>query len=232
MLRVEQQQSPGTSCQASRIVTGSPLDPLFPTGLQRATLIEWLCCGAGCGASTLAFSVARAAGAGGGAILVMDRDREFYPPAAAGLDIDPGQIIVVRAQAEADEIWALDQAARCTGVAAVLWRCGKLDSRHFRRLQLTCEDSGSLVLLLRPHTLRHEPSWAHVRLLVQAVPTTDALDPQPSFSRRLRIELLKCRSAMTKTSMELEIDDETGKISEALPLHRDARRSTQQRRPA
>jgi len=230
MLQAEAiEPSSDSSWKASPVVTGSPLDRLFAVGgLRRATLVEWLSCGAGSGASTLAFSVAQAAGASGGAIVVMDRRQLFYPPAAAGLGFDLQQLIVIRPSTEADDIWALDQAARCPSVAAVLWWGERLDGRHFRRLQLACEASGSLGLLVRPHTVRGEPSWAHVRLLIQnfAQPVVQ----QAYSGRRVRVELLKCRSAAAGASVELEIDDETGKISEAVPLHLVTRRTS--RRPA
>ena len=61
------------------------------------------------------------------------------------------------------------QAARSAAVAAVLWWGGKLPERSFRRLQLACATSGSLGLLIRPHAMRHQPSWADVRLLVEPV---------------------------------------------------------------
>ncbi len=167
--------------KSSPVQTGSPLDQLLPAGgLPRGSVMEWLGQGGGSGATMLALSVARAAIGGGiqgnhtgyeirdaryavknsdagrrnnGMVLVViDRQHRFYAPAAAHLAIDPSRLIIVRPAGQTDEIWALDQVARCTGVAAVLWRGSQLDSHHFRRLQLACEASGVIGLLVRPHT--------------------------------------------------------------------------------
>jgi hypothetical protein len=120
---------------------------------------------------------------------VLDHAREFYPPAAAALGLRLESLVVVQAARPADNLWALDQALRCTGVAAVVAWPEKIDARTFRRLQLAAEEGGSLGLLLRPARVRDEPSWADVRLLVE---------PQPGKAageRRLRIEILRCRAA-------------------------------------
>jgi len=112
------------------------------------------------------------------------------------------------ASAQADNLWALDQALRCAGVAAVLAWPEKLDGRTFRRLQLAAEQGGGLGLLVRPEGVRHEPSWAEVRLVVEPLPAVG-----PHAPRRLKVELLRSRGGASGGSVELELDDETH------PLH-------------
>src|SRR5262245_30508444 len=72
---------------ASAIVwsTGLPaLDSLLPQqGLTPGTLWEWLSAGEGAGSATLTLLVAARLQAQGGALVVIDEQREFYPPAAA-----------------------------------------------------------------------------------------------------------------------------------------------------
>lgn len=233
---------------------GSPLDQLFPPGgLPRGVLVEWLGQGSGSGATRLALSVACAAQDSGLVLVVIDRQSRFYVPAAAGLGIDPAGLIIVRPARQLDELWALDQAVRCTGVAAVLWRGdtspGILDVRHFRRLQLACQASGVIGLLIRSHTARQEPSWADVRLLIQPQPSgrTDSVGQSrggvgvgsglsawqsSSFVRRLEVEVLRCRGRRTGARVQLEIDDEIPQIRSADPLPMAARRPAGRRRPA
>ncbi len=183
------------------------LDQLLPEqGFRGGTLVEWLAAGAGTGAATLALKTAAQACRPDGRLIVLDRTGEFYPPAAAGLGIDPARLIVVHARNTADHHWALDQALRCPAVAAtVAWPDaggGKLDGRTFRRLQLAVEEGGGLGLLLRPETLRHEPSWADVRLLVEPLPGTS-----PSGrKRRLRIFVLRCRGSGGGCCVEVKIE--------------------------
>jgi len=183
-----------------------PLDRLLPErGFRRGTLTEWLADGAGSGVETLALGAAAAACRDGRALVVLDRRGEFYPPAAARLGIELQNLIVVYAAGKADHAWALDQALRCPGVAAVLAWPEELDGRSFRRLQLAVEESDGLGLLIRPSAARHEPSWADVRLLVEPLPAV----PEGNGRRQLRIHLLRCRGGIDGRSVDVEIDDET-----------------------
>jgi len=192
-----------------------PLDRLLPEGgFRRAALAEWLSAGEGSGATTLALGAARQACRDGGALVVLDRRREFYPPAAVRLGVEPEELIVVQAGSPPDEHWALDQVLRCRGVAAVLAWPERLDGRTFRRLQLAAEEGGGLGLLIRPLVARGEPSWADVRLLVEPLP----VEPLLSRKRRLRIHLLRCRGGTAGRSIDLEIDDETCSVHLAARL--------------
>ena len=145
----------------------------------------------------------------GGAVVVLDRTGEFYPPAVVAQGIEPGRLIVVHPGNKADHAWALDQALRCPAVAAVVaWPDaldGKLDGRTFRRLQLAVEQGGGLGLLVRPECVRPEPSWADMRLLIESLPS-----PSPyGWPRRMRVVLLRCRGGRGEQTVEVEIDHET-----------------------
>ena len=97
------------------------LDRLLPErGFRRGTLVEWLATGEASGVETLALVAAREACGKDGVLVVFDQQRQFYPPGAVRLGIDPGNLIVVRAVNRADETWGMDQALRCPGVAVVL----------------------------------------------------------------------------------------------------------------
>ncbi len=181
------------------------LDQRLPHGgFHYGTLVEWLGVEPGCGAETLAFYAAREACRAGGTLVVLDRRREFYPPAAVRLGIEPDALIVVHTQSAIDYLWALDQSLRCQGVAAVLAWPEQLDGRAFRRLQLAVEQGGGLGLLIRSKRARYEPSWADVRLLVEPAPIvlSEAL-------RRLRIHILRSRGGVRDECVEVEVNDET-----------------------
>jgi protein ImuA len=180
------------------------LDRLLPEGgVRRGSLVEWLSGTSGSGAGTLALLVAREAAEQGGAVVVIDRARRFYPPAAAGWGIDLARLIVVRPGDEADHAWALDQVLRCRGVAAV-WTCPPGQDEHAqRRWQLAAESSGVVGLLLRGAAARHEPSWADLRLLVE--PIAEPTRRQAGCNRRLRVKLLRCRAGRSGGVVELEI---------------------------
>jgi len=185
-----------------RVTSGSvALDRLLSDGgLSRGTLVEWLG-PAGCAATTLAMIAAREAVRDGRALVVVDRARRFYPPAAVALGITLEQLVVVGPRNQQDLEWALTQGLRCPAVGAVVAWPDTLSSQSFRRLQLAAETGGGLGLLVRPAQAVNQPSWAEVRLRVQGVPTSD--------KQRVKVELLRCRGGHGSRSVELEIDDET-----------------------
>lgn len=189
------------------------LDALLPAGgVRPGSLIDWLVEGngvAGCGAAALAFAVAcRLAAASDGesngqtrsrTIVVVDRTGWFHPPAVLPWLDDERRLVVARPSRDDDEIWAIDQALRCTGVAAVLaWprmkpRVSRSASRlagsfqqwstAMRRWQLAAAASGTVGLFVRPRVSQGEPSWAEARI---------AVSPQPGgtlLERRLRLTL-------------------------------------------
>ena len=186
------------------------LDQLLPArGFRPGTLVEWLSAGGiSGGAGTLAMTVARQAATEGKAIVVLDRARWFYPPAAAALGIDLKNLLVVRPGSRVDQLWALDQALRCRAVAAVWAPLEKLDQREFRRLQLAAEAGGGLGLLLRPAAVQGHPSWSDMQLLVEPRIT------QGGRVWRWRVQLVRCRGWTSGRMVELQMDEVTGAVTE------------------
>jgi len=209
------------------------VDALLPTGgLRRGSLIEWLAGPAtaagdaegslmpnqataaagdvtsGAGAVSLAVAVAcriSSAPAGPSSIVIVDRGGWFHPPAVLPWLADSQQLVVARPSHDDDEIWTIDQALRCRGVAAVVaWPRGVAGrsawgSRQpasgqrgrstpgsqwtvaMRRWQLAARASGVIGLLVRPVAAAREPSWAEARLAVSPLPGGTLL------ARRLQI---------------------------------------------
>ncbi len=204
------------------------VDALLPAGgLRRGSLVEWLAgsdaqtgdVASGTGAVSLALAIAcrlakpgsrtasngRSGGhAGRKTILVVDRGGWFHPPAVMPWLDDSRQLVVARPSHDDDEIWAIDQALRCRGVAAVVaWPRGM--SREFadvrqesrfhgtrrlsawttamRRWQLAARSSGSIGLFVRPAAAIREPSWAEARFAVSPAPGSPSPTRSPSLSR-------------------------------------------------
>ncbi len=234
--------SSGEADSAQFFSTGcSALDHLLPgNALRPGMLLELLSPQPGSGAGALAMHcAARMVDATQGCMVVTDRWRRFYPPAAVARGIETRDLIVVRSTDDrmmsgAEELWALDQALRCPGVAVVLAWLDKVDPRAFRRLQLAAEAGGTLALLLRPARVQSLPTWSDVQLLVQ--PRSGSTDAKASGlsnrskssqggtrlgssgqaggaeRRRCRVTLLRQRgrsgsSTAEGTSVELEMDE-------------------------
>jgi hypothetical protein len=188
---------------------------LLPAGgFRRGTLIEWLADGDGTGVSTLALLAAREAceiGPGAPGLVIVDRHKRYYPPGLAALGLDLERTLVVWPGNPADEGWAVDQALRCGAVAAVWGRFERLDSKMFRRWQLAAETSGAIGFLVRPAGVRGQPTWADVQLAVHPREAQAGVE-----SRRLRVEVVRCRGGAGGGWVDLELDETTGSACEVI----------------
>ena len=188
---------------AGGAVTAAPRSPLASAGGFVGGVTE--AATAGTGAATLACAVAchlaRAAAESARSLVVVDRTGWFHPPAVLpwlGGGPEDVRLVVARPAHDDDEIWAIDQALRCAGVAAVLaWprataslggglvtgrRCAAQSwTIAMRRWQLAARSSGAVGLFVRPATARAEPSWAEARIAVAPSPGGTLLE------RRLRL---------------------------------------------
>jgi protein ImuA len=218
-------ESPAFSSGAAAI------DRLLPGGgLRHGMLVEWLAERPGGGAGTLGLLAAREACRAGGILVVVDRARMFYPPAAAGWGVDPARLIVVRPRNARDEIWAAVQALRSPVVAALWTMVDRLDSRNFRRLQLAAETGGTLGVLVRGASARGQPSWADVRLSVSRAEgggwkgegrKHSRFSSLPRSAFHLppwQVSLLHVRGGRSGGSVLVEIDEAAHEVREAFPV--------------
>ena len=153
------------------------VDRVLPEGgYRRGTLTEWITPGnrsGGHGADFVSLVTAQKACLDGGALVVFDPERQFYPPAANALGINNSNLIVLRTPSQLSNqandndqnelYWAIDQALRCSAVAAVWGPLDNLDERWFRRFQLAAESSGTMGLFIRPANALNRSSWAEVQ---------------------------------------------------------------------
>jgi hypothetical protein len=186
----------------------SGLSGQLPQTFRRGALIEYLADN-GSGATTVALLTAREACQDSGVFVVVDRQRQFYPPAGARLQINQ-PTIVVRPQSQKDELWALNQILRCPGVGAVLCWPDHLEERAFRGLQIAAEKGGAVGLFVRPTRVRGRPTWSDTQLLIEALPSGSV--------RRLRIEVVRSRSGCEGVGETLGVDDETPALTTSRSL--------------
>lgn len=207
------------------------IDRLLPGGgLRHGMLVEWLAERSGCGAATLGLLAAREACRAGGVLVVLDRARTFYPPAAAGWGVDPARLIVVRPRTARDEIWAAVQSLRSPVVAALWTMIDRVNDRDFRRLQLAAEAGRTLGVLVRGNSARGQPSWADVRLSVRARQgegetrrqgaKKGKANQRTSLSPPLLVSLSHCRGGRAGRSVLVEIDEAAHHVRD-VAIHHD-----------
>ncbi|WP_422365902.1 ImuA family protein [Pelagibius sp.] len=142
-------------------------------------------------------------------VLWISRWGDLYPPALVALGLDPGRFIMVRAKAEPDLLWAMEEGLRCNRLAAVVGEVEGLDRLAGRRLQLAAEASlengaGVTAFALhrrfRPRRRGRDASaalsrWRVAPLVSRAASSNDTEDATFIGRPRWRLDLLRCRGA-------------------------------------
>jgi len=162
-------------------------------------------------------------------------DDSLYGPGLAALGLTPNRLLVARAPDAAGVAWAMEEAARCPDVGAVIGQIpGRLDAAAGRRLTLAAETGGAAVILLRPARRVGGPSpiqaaplqaetpsesiaGAVTRWRVAPLPSTPTPWGEPGRPRwRLSLEL--CRQGHPQT-WTVEWCHDTGTLDLAANLH-------------
>lgn len=199
---------PAQECIASGCLT---MDRHLPHGgYARGSMLELLRSGPGSGVSSIALMIARQAIVDGKYLVVIDPQRQFYPPAMKSLGIPLERVIALQPANHADAIWGLAQVLRCSAVGAVIAEVGTLEDRVARKLQLAAEQGGGLGVFLRDaRSARSQPSWADVQWLVRsATPehNTHNLEMQHQDIRWFNLELARCSGGRTGARLTVGVN--------------------------
>lgn len=137
-----------------------------------------------------------------GPVIWVSAGHDLYGPGLLAAGLDPGRFLFVTAAGEGERLWAMEEALREPGLAAVLGEIETLTSRAARRLQLAAEASGVTAFALRrglkPSARGREPSTAATRWRVSALSSgTPQIGQRERWigTPRWRVELLRCRGA-------------------------------------
>lgn len=112
---------------------------------------------------------------------------DLYAPGLAALGLPPERLLVVRALKPAQALWAIEEAVRCPGLAAVLAETRGLDFTAARRLQLAAGQSGVTLVALN----RGPP--VGVAVTRWKVATAPSLGGEGVGAWRWRVALARCR---------------------------------------
>jgi len=228
------------------------LDRMLRGGLRGGALHEIAPGGAGDGAAACGFALAlaarftAAAPAGRSAIVWIVEDFAAieggapYGPGLALHGLDPATLILVHAASAKDALWAMEEALKCRGVAAVIgeiWSLEKIyDLTAARRLALAAQSGGGSALMLAAGMAGGADrlaSCAHTRFEVSAhrggaargspkgSPQNAAPPPGlplPSLAC-WSIRIVKARGGEGGVSIALLWDHEEGCFRDAFPLH-------------
>jgi protein ImuA len=135
-----------------------------------------------------------------GPVLWVLAAHDLYGPGLALGGLAPADLVVASGHKDAEILWAMEEALRSPGLAAVVGEVGVLDTTASRRLQLAAESSGVTAFVIRRWRTgaiaaqqRAAPIAAATRWRVEPAP--GALAPgEPGVGRpRWRLELRRCR---------------------------------------
>jgi len=129
-----------------------------------------------------------------GASVWISSSKTIFPPALKAFDIEPDRIIFITLQKEKDILWAMEEALKCNGLAAVVGEIREISFTASRRLQLAVEQSGVTGFILR-HSPRNLNTIACVsRWKIRSLPS-ELEDAMPGVGfPRWNVELLKIRN--------------------------------------
>lgn len=87
----------------------------------------------------------------GGVCIWISSARTLFPPALKAFGVAPEQVIFVDLPREKEVLWAMEEALKCQGLAAVVGEMQELSFTASRRLQLAVEQSRVTGFILRHH---------------------------------------------------------------------------------
>ncbi len=130
----------------------------------------------------------------GSASLWIGVSRHIFPPALKTFGIEPDRVIFIDLKREKDVLWAMEEALKCEGIAAVIAEVKEISFAASRRLQLAVEKSKVTGFLLRTSTTALKATACVARWQISPLPSEpeDGL-PGVGFPR-WNVELLKVRN--------------------------------------
>lgn len=165
---------------------------IFPLG----AIHEFMVNGAGSKASSVGFvsAIVAALMKENGVVLWISADRTIFPPALACFDIEPHRIIFIDLSNQKEVAWAVEEALKLNGLAAVIGEINELDFTTSRRLQLAVEKSQVTGFLLNNSKKKNNSNACLCRWHIQAAPGM-AIDDLPGVGYPCwKVELVKVRN--------------------------------------
>jgi len=130
----------------------------------------------------------------GGACLWVGPSRTLFPPALKSFGIDPDRIIFIDLEKERDVLWAMEEALKCNGLAAVVGEIQELSFTASRRFQLAVEQSRVTGFILRRHPRQLYTTACVTRWKISSLPSRLEEDMPGVGFPRWHVELMKVRN--------------------------------------
>jgi len=170
---------------------------VFPTG----AIHEFLCTATEHAAAASGFIGALAGRLmqHGGPCIWISVTKTLFPPSLTYFGIEPDRVIFVAPQRIKDVLWALEEALKCEGIAAVIAELPEIGFTQSRRLQLAVEQSKVTGFILRTSPRSAGTTACAARWKITPIPSQQAYGLPGVGHPRWQIELLKVRNGRPGT---------------------------------
>jgi protein ImuA len=132
-----------------------------------------------------------------GTALWISSSRTLFPPALRSFGIQPDRFIFIDLQKEKDVIWAMDEALKCSALAAVVGELKEISFTASRRLQLAVEQSQVTGFILRNprHAGKLNTTACISRWKITPLSSAPIVNDLPGIGfPKWRVELLRIRN--------------------------------------
>ena len=128
-----------------------------------------------------------------GVTVWISSNNSLFPPAFKLFGIDPDRIIFIQLCKEKDLLWAMEEALKCNGLAAVVCELQELSFTSSRRFQLAVEQSAVTGFVLRINPRKFVPTACVCRWQISSLASEITDLPGVGFPK-WNVELLKVRN--------------------------------------
>ncbi|MDP9048976.1 MAG: Error-prone repair protein ImuA [Bacteroidota bacterium] len=179
------------------VVGLGPIEAAFPNGIFPVGAIhEFVTSGREQAAASVGFmaGLISALAKQGGACLWIGVAGKIFPPSLISFDVSPDQVIFIDVEREKDVLWAMEEALKCEGLAAVVAELRDISFAQSRRLQLAVESSKVTGFLLRNDPRRLGTTTCVARWQITPMPS-EFEDELPGVGfPRWQVDLLRVRN--------------------------------------
>lgn len=129
----------------------------------------------------------------GGVLLWISSAQTIFPPALQSFGIEPDKVIFINLEKEKEVLWAMEEALKCKGIAAVIADTPEISFTASRRFQLAVEQSRVTGFIIRRNP-RNLTTACVTRWKITPLPTVSEDDLPGLGFPRWNVELLKVRN--------------------------------------
>jgi protein ImuA len=177
-----------------------PINEAFPNGtFPLGAVHEFLSAGPESVAATMGFigGLLSPLMKNGEISLWISSARKLFPPALINFGIKPDQFIFIDLQKEKHVIWAMEEALKCSTLAAVVGEMQEISFTDSRRLQLAVEQSKVTGFVLRNNFRQLNTTACVSRWKISSLPSIIPDDLPGIGFPQWKVELLRMRNGKT-----------------------------------